>query len=129
MNLSQDQREAVVRISGEYLGRKREIGFSCVDFVRTVYGRIGIEIPLLMPKMLPPVEFNLRREYLLNPPLGEIIFFKDRSDKRLRLWTHLGIVYSVCEIIHCSLFLGEQVVITPIEFMWRRYDFVESVVG
>ena len=127
MNLSQEQRESIIKISIGYLRREREVGFSCVDFVRLVYRQIGIDIPLLMPKLPPPSEINIKREDLGFLPLGEIIFLRDRSDGRPRPWTHVGIVYSPFEIIHCSLFFGGCVVITPIQLIWERYDFVESL--
>lgn len=127
MNLSQEQRELVVRIAYSYLGMKRETGFKCVDFVRLVYSQIGICISLLAPKLPPPGEINIKKDELLSLPIGEIIFFRDRGDRRPRLWTHVGITCSAFEIIHCSLFFGGCVVITPVRSMWERYDFVESI--
>lgn len=127
MNLLQSQRELVVKIAQGYLGKKRRNDFKCIDFVRMVYRGIDIVVPQISPSLFPPKEFNIAKEDLDKPPLGGVIFLRDRGDRRLRTWTHVGIIYSPTEIIHCSLYFGGCVVITPIQSVWERYDFVESI--
>lgn len=125
MNLSAKQRESIARRALSYLGKKREEGFRCVDFVREVYQYVGIEIPPIHTG-IPPKEFNITREDLTNLPLGEIIFFRNMKDQRDRKWTHVAIAVSGAECIHCSYFFGEKVVVSHIDDMLTRYEFAES---
>ena len=125
MKLTIEERKKIVGIAMSHLGRGREEGFRCVDFVREVFRSIDIEIPPLSSGF-PPKEFNIAKEDLVNLPLGEIIFFRNLKDQRGRKWTHVAIAVSSDECIHCSYFFGEKVVVSNINDMLARYEFVES---
>ena len=124
MKLTPAQREAVREAALSQLGRDRTEGFTCVDFVRGVYASIGLAVPFpLVGWMSPPAELNIVQDQLNCLPLGELIFFSRKNDPRKRKWTHVGIALTEREIIHCSQFLGEKVVITDLENMLVDYDF------
>jgi len=123
------KRQAVLAaIIGEtFEGRMRAPDFKCIDFVRIVYRAVGITIPRLGP-WCPPSDFNIGEEELADPPVGHLMFLKDRTDPRTEsAWTHTVIIVPGRKCVHCSLFLGEKVVITPLEELWQRYDFAPSV--
>jgi hypothetical protein len=117
----------IIDTATSYLNHPYSKEFDCVKFVRKVYQTSGIIIPKLDPSP-PPLEFNIQKEQLKNPPIGHIMFLKDREDPRKhRAWTHIVIINSKKSCIHCSLFFGRKVVITPLEEIFKKYDFVESV--
>ncbi len=126
MNLSDFESRRVVKIALSYLGTHRSQTFKCVDFVRKVYKEIGVVIPRLLSSS-PPKEFNITREDLAKPPVGHLIFLKDRNDSRNREWTHVAIILPDNYCIHCSFFYGEKVIIFSLKDLFeKRYDFVES---
>ncbi len=126
MQLTKDQTKRVVEVALSYLDhpyipRK----FECVDFVRAVYANIGI----IMPKFAsysPPVAFNVEIQVVSDLPIGHPIFLRDKHDPRKRAWTHIGIIFSKNECIHCSLFWGRKVVISSFEEIFERYEFAPS---
>ncbi len=126
MNLSIDKRNAILSIVKTYVGAPYSKEFDCVAFVRGVYRQVGIEVPKLR-SFEPPKDFNLSKEQLENPPAGHILFLKDREDPRKhRAWTHVVIILDDKNCIHCSLFFGRKVVVTPLVEIYKRYDYAES---
>lgn len=126
MELTPAQITKILDAAWSLLGRPYADDFQCVDFVRAVYASADITIPRLTSGS-PPEDFNIRKADLRNPPAGYIMFLKDRCDPRKeRLWTHLVIILPLRTCIHCSLFYGEKVVITPLAEIFERYDFAES---
>lgn len=128
MVLTEAEIKKIISTALSYLGHKYENGFDCIGFVRSVYRHIGIDIPLILGTSSPPEEFNIMEDQLCNPPIGHIIFLKDRYDPRKeRVWTHVVIVLSDNRCIHSSIFYGERVSISDLrEIMEKRYDFVPS---
>ena len=126
MQLTTVQCEQVVEIALTYLNQPYRKGFRCVEFVREVYCQIGIHLPILQ-SWAPPQGFNIFKEQLIDPPAGHVMFLRDRDDPRKeRSWTHVVILISKLNCIHCSLFSGEKVVISTLEEIYKRYDFAES---
>ncbi len=126
MKLTTEQVDVVLQIATSYIGHPYGKGFRCVDFVRNVYGHVGIKIPKLTSRV-PPVEYNITKKQLRDPPVGYLIFLKDRGDPRkYRAWTHVVIVMPDHCCIHCSLFFGKKVVISSLSDMYKKYDFAKS---
>lgn len=125
MRLTLTQSEKVVSVALSYLGRSRQKIFCCADFVRAVYRSIGIEIPLLASSA-PPSEFNIKAEDLQNPPIGHLMFLRDRKDRRSRAWTHVAILLPHGRCIHCSYFFGRKVTISTLDEIFECYDFAPS---
>ncbi|HEY0220630.1 MAG TPA: NlpC/P60 family protein [Candidatus Paceibacterota bacterium] len=125
MNLTDEQVRTIVREAKSYLGHKYRPGFKCIDYVRKVYQTAGINIGILGPNS-PPAELNIEKEKLQSPPTGSLIFLRNKTEKRERAWSHLVIVLSNDECIHCSLFIGE-VVTSSFEEIFRKYEFAPSL--
>ena len=126
MNLAINQVQKITEIAQSYIGKPYLPNqFECADFVREVYKRIGIEVPLLA-KSAPPVEFNITTEQLAEPPIGHLMFLKNPKDRRQRSWTHVVIILSRKTCIHCSFFFGKKVVVSTFEEIFQRYEFAES---
>ena len=128
MIVTETQTKKIISVALSYLGHKYEHGFDCIGFVRNVYKHAGIDIPLISGTTFPPEEFNIMEDQLSNPPIGHLIFLKDRYDPRKeRVWTHVVLTLSENECIHSSIFYGEKVSISNLqEIMEKRYDFVPS---
>ena len=126
MYLSDSEVEKVIVIAKSYIGRKREPGFKCVEFVCQVYEEAGITVPRLIPTEFPPQDFCLTKDELTDPPAGRPLFLYNKNDWRPRKWTHLVITLPNHEVVHCSYFFGKKVVITSLEKILEKYDFVES---
>lgn len=127
MNIGATQARDVVIAAKSMLGKRYAPDFRCVDFVRAVYEKIGITIPKIL-NMAPPKDFNIEARQLSHPPIGHIMFLRDRFDTRKhRIWTHVVIIIEGDACIHCSIFYGQKVVKTPLELLYKRYDFVPSI--
>ena len=127
MHLCETDSAKILSVATSYLGHPYSLEFDCIKFVRTVYKEIGIIIPKLY-SYAPPREFNIIREQLLSPPIGHLMFLKDPKDPRKhRDWTHVVIIGVENTCIHCSIFFGEKVVITPLAEIFKTYDFAESI--
>jgi len=126
MNISKKQAERVVHVANSYVNTPYSNNFRCVDFVRRVYTEVGIVIPLLKNQP-PPIELNIKIEELDNPPVGHLMFLRDRSDPRkYRIWTHVVIISENNTCIHCSIFYGNKVTVTKLPDIFQRYEFVSS---
>ncbi len=128
MSINSKKRRKIVDEALSHLDRIQGDDFKCVDFVREVYAACGITIPKISPTLAPPRKFNTTIDKLKNPPIGIIVFLKDRFDLRInRTWTHLIISIGNGECVHCSKFYGGKVTISNIqEILEDRYDFVPS---
>jgi hypothetical protein len=126
MNLTPEQAEIIVSEALAYLDRSYEEGFTCLDFARTIYKTIGIEIPKLWAGEPPPRWFNVDSEELAEPPIGHIVFLRRKQTKAERCWTHVVIVLPERRCIHCSHFFGGKVCISSLEKVFALYDFVPS---
>ena len=126
MKLTQEQVEIIISESISHIGRPYSNDFDCVKFIRIVYEKAGIEIPLLKSH-LPPKELNISKEQITNPPVGHLMFLKDPCDPRKhRSWTHIVIILTKQSCVHCSLFFGRKVVISTFREIFERYNFVEN---
>ncbi len=122
MVLSNKISDLIVNISHEYLGRKFNLNsFNCVHFVREVYAKVGIILPLLNRYGIPPREFHLLEEEFAHMPIGHSVFFKRRTGHSTRSWTHMAIVFSEDTLVHCTRNLGEGVVLTPKSVFMETY--------
>jgi len=113
----------ILEIATEYLGRDFDYEkFNCVHYVREVYFRVGIVLPILVRGEYPPPDFHLSHEEFSLMPLGHSVFFKRKTSMSDRYWTHVGIIFSTSEIIHCSWIFGDKVVITSLPEFFEVYD-------
>lgn len=126
MYLSEEVRRKIIETALTFLGQPYSPSFNCIDFVREVYARVGIQIPKISPQITPR-RCNILREDLKDPPFGHIIFLRDLQDDRPRSWTHVGILLPEKKCIHCSLFFGQKVVISALDELFKRYHFAESI--
>lgn len=128
MFLSKDISDRIVSSAYCYLGWPFDWEkFNCVHFVRQVYYDVGIELPLLIRKNFPPAEFHLFSEEFVLMPIGHIVFFKRKESKVNRLWTHVAIIVSSNELIHCTRHLGNGVVITPKQEFMKVYYITPKI--
>ncbi len=123
MELTDKQAQVILLESEKLINKKREPDFTCVDFVRQVYKKARIEIPLIGPNKTPE-KFNINESQLQNPPLGRLVFMKKKVTSKSRYWTHVGIIFTRTQLIHCSNMFGKKVCITELEEIWKHYDFV-----
>lgn len=126
MDLTSRKVQRIITAARPLLGRAYSANFSCVDFVRAVYGEIGLRIPPLNGYRPPPVKLNIPRVGAVLNRVGHLIFLRRRHDPRDRYWTHVAIVWPKASCIHCSRFFGGQVVVTPLTEVFEKYDFVPS---
>lgn len=104
----------IITTARRYLGSPYQDDFTCLDFVRTVYAKHGFTVP--------PIELNLQAKDLENPPIGFVLYLRRRGYSGDRRWTHVTIVVSATECIHCSHYFGDKVVITPLKDVLSFYD-------
>jgi cell wall-associated NlpC family hydrolase len=126
MKLSKEVRECVSILSLKYLGKKHDSSFSCVDFVRSVYREVDINIPILGPYLPPPVLFNITKEDLSAWEHGYVIFLTRCGYVGKRTWTHLGITLPKGNIIHSSHYFDGEVSVNSQEEIFSFYQYVPS---
>jgi hypothetical protein len=127
MVLSKTMSAQIIRSASQHIGRPFVYEtFNCVHFVREVYLLVGIHFPLLPPMDFPPSEFHLTAAELESKPLGHSFFLKRKEGRRLRIWSHVAIIYSPNEVIHCTRHSGEGVTVTPMSQLFVLYDLAQS---
>jgi cell wall-associated NlpC family hydrolase len=120
----------IITCARTYLGKPFDYErFNCVHFVRSVYRDAGIEIPLLPRDGFLPDEFNLTRDEFADMPLGHTAFFKRKATTSARSWSHMAIIVSSTELIHCTRHVGRGVVITPVAEFIEIYNLVPKDVS
>lgn len=128
MNLSKETSELIVQTAKAYLGREFDLAtFNCVHFVREVYQQVGIVLPLLARYDIPPSEFHLSEEEFALMPVGHCVFFKRKNTRLNRHWTHVAIVFSADDLIHCTRNIGRGVVVTSKEAFLEIYQLSRVV--
>jgi cell wall-associated NlpC family hydrolase len=111
----------IVTAACSYLAQPYSRGrLDCVHFVITVYHDVGIEIPRFGGVGYPPDDFHLSAHEFYLMPIGHSVFFKRKASLSNRIWTHMAIIVSSDELIHCSRHFGDRVVIT------QKAEFVET---
>jgi cell wall-associated NlpC family hydrolase len=126
MELSQEKREAVVAIALEYLDREWGDHFNCITFVREVYRKVCVDVPLIYSHVPPPKECNISADGLDCWHEGLILFLKRKGYTGSRTWTHVGITMPSGRLIHCSDYFGKRVSITQKEEIFTFYQYVPS---
>ncbi|MDD5165257.1 MAG: hypothetical protein PHG25_01840 [Candidatus Pacebacteria bacterium] len=120
MILSPSLSNSIVTIAHNYLGKPFDWHtFHCVHFVIEVYREAGIEMPAFTDAGYPPTDFHLSPEEFNLMPVGHSVFFKRRANTSNLIWTHMAIIASPNELIHCSRFFGCKVTVTS------KIDFLE----
>ncbi len=123
MKLSSSERACIVARAKSYISKPFNYRrFNCVHFVREVYDYVGIILPPLPPYDYPPSDFHLSEEDLAVMPIGHIIFLKRKEEVTSRFWTHVALIYSHTEFIHCSRYIGNSVNIVSIKQMFAVYQ-------
>ena len=121
--------QRIVTIAHMYLGRPYDYKtFDCIHFIVGVYREVGITIPRFGAQGYPPPDFNLTPEEFLGKPLGSTIFLKRKATTSDRIWTHMVMIASPTDFIHCSRFFGNLVLLTPIETVLEYYYHVPKFV-
>ena len=126
VKFKEEQVIKIINKAASYLDRPYKKGFACLDFLRLVYRAVGIEIPRLWSGEPPPQWININSEEAVNPPIGHIMFLRRRETKTTRYWTHVIIILSERECIHCSYYFGGKVCISLLEKIFALYDFAPS---
>jgi cell wall-associated NlpC family hydrolase len=122
MFISKTLAGSITTYASSYIGRPYDFdAFNCIHFVRQVYGNVGINFPLLDKRLFPPELFHLTPANFCLMPIGHSVFFKKRKSTLSRTWTHVAIIFSDSELIHCSRGFG-QVVITSVRDFLEVYD-------
>lgn len=124
MKLSKKQIRIILREAEKLLGKNRKPDFTCVDFVREVYLKADIKLPLINPDKIPALFPNLSQSEIDGDALGKILFLKKKTTDKARVWTHVGIIFSENELVHCSKMFGNQVCTTPIQEVLEHYEIV-----
>jgi|GEM_PF-1966257 len=123
MYLSKNQSDQIIDVAYSYLGKPFDFEkFNCVHFVREVYFKVGINLPLLVRKYLPPADFHLSSVEFALMPVGHTVFFKRKESKLDRSWTHVGIIVGPDKLIHCTRNLGDGVVVTEKSQLMEVYS-------
>jgi hypothetical protein len=106
--------DRIVSVAVNHIGRPFDRNdFCCVHFVADVYDSVGIEIPKLDRMGFPPSRLHLSEDEFKEMPIGHSAFFRRKASLSKRHWTHVALVYSDTELIHCSLHIDGCVTITP----------------
>jgi len=122
MVLSETASDLVIRAAHQHLGRSYVWQtYDCVNFVVDVYRQANIEMPVIDKTGSPPVGFHLSADEFGSMPLGHSIFLKRKASLSDRIWTHVAIIVSQHEVIHCSRHFGRKVVVTPVKEFLRVY--------
>ena len=113
MNITAPVSDRIVSTAQDYIGRPFDYEkFNCVHFVIEVFASAGIVLPLLERTGFPPKDFHLSSEEFRCMPVGHSVFFKRKASTSSRIWTHVAIIHSKDELIHCTRRLGGKVVVT-----------------
>src|ERR1035437_2304024 len=125
MVLSTSMSNRIVSVALKYVGRSFDYEkFNCVHFVRVVYSNAGIELPLIRRDDYPPTDFHLSADKFDSMPIGHSVFLKRKTSLSTRPWTHIAIIISSYELIHCSRHCGKGVVITSKIVFMETYALV-----
>lgn len=128
MILTPDVSRRIITVAQGYLNRSFDYhNFNCIHFVREVYGLVGITLPLINREGLPPAKFHLSEIEFRKMLLGHSVFFRRKSSMSPRLWTHVAIIFSESELIHCSLFFGKKVVVTSVDEFFKIYSLTPEL--
>jgi cell wall-associated NlpC family hydrolase len=120
MVFSVSMSDRIISVARKYVGRSFDYeNFNCVHFVRETYQNVGINLPRLERNLYPPADFHLSSEEFVLMPIGHSVFFRRKSTLSNRVWTHVAIIISSDELIHCSCHCGKGVVVTV------RSEFLE----
>ncbi len=112
----------IITVAKSYLGTPFDFErFNCVHFVRSVYEAAGIELPILNRNGFPPKDFHLSREEFDLMPVGHSVFLRRKESTLCRVWTHVAIITSTDELIHCSRNCGNGVMLTEKEKLLEVY--------
>ena len=127
MILTETMSNRIVTEAYSYLNQPFDYhNFNCVHFIRKAYKSAGIEFPILSRKLYPPKNFNLSDKEFLQMPLGQCTFFKRKATVSDRIWTHVAIIFSSEEMIHCTRHFGNKVTITAKEEFLGVYQFISN---
>ncbi len=114
--------QRIVAASSAYIGKPFCYStYNCIHFVRNVYSDVGIIFPLVERYGLPPQEFHVSPEVFMTMPHGHSVFFKRKESQVQRYWTHVGIIFDLHHVIHCTRHTGKGVVVTPVEEFLKTY--------
>ena len=115
----------IVNISISYLDTPFDLErFNCVHFVRKVYKTVGVTLPLLCGHDFPPKEFHLTEQEFNLMPVGHSVFFRRKLSPSNRVWTHVAIIISDSQLIHCTRHCGMGVVCTEKKEFLEIYSLV-----
>ena len=103
------------------------LNFNCVHFVRVVYESVGIRFPILRKEVVPPRNFHLSESEFYCMPIGHSLFFYRKESSLVRPWTHVAIIISPTEMIHCTRNLGDGVTVTSRDEMLEKYYLAKCV--
>lgn len=125
MQLTPDLSSRIITTALTYLNHPYDfINFDCVRFIIRVYKEVGITIPIFGGAGFPPAEFHLSEEEFAQKPIGHSVFFRRKANTTDRIWTHMVLILSPDELIHCSSRFGGKVVITPWKDLFELYSHV-----
>ena len=115
-SLTLPDRIRITEIAASFLGTPRRSDFKCIEFVREVYRRAGIN---------RYSDFqNITLDQKAKPPFGETITLLEKGVTNKR-WSHIVIAFPFNQAIHMSYYWGEKVTLTPWEVIWERYDLAK----
>ena len=127
MVLTKDISDRIIIIAHSYLDRPFDYEkFNCVHFVREVFCSIRINLPLLERSGHPPEEFHLSIDEFKLMPIGHSVFFRRKATASNRIWTHVAIIASSNELIHCTRRFGGKVVVTRIDEFLEVYALAHN---
>jgi hypothetical protein len=114
MNITKEKSQHIIRTAEKYLEKPFDYWvYNCVHFIIDVYENNGIILPNIERYGYPPIGYHVIGEQFNSMPIGQSVFFKRKANTSNRIWTHVAIIYSNNELIHCSRHFGNKVVTTP----------------
>jgi hypothetical protein len=127
--LSKSVSDLIIARAYQDLGRSYDLRtFDCVRYVVSVYRDVGIEIPQFGSRGLPPADFHLSAEEFAVKPIGHTVFLRRKANTSDRLWTHMVIIVSPDELIHCSSRFGNKVVVTRWDDLFELYSLAPKYI-
>jgi hypothetical protein len=123
--ITEDQKIKIAEIGFSLIGEKYVKGYRCHDFIRRVFGEVGMSTNFYDYSMLPS------KEIWEEAAVGNLMFLHRKETKSTNKITHIGIILPNHKLLHYSRWMGAEriyeVLCSSFEEIFKIYDFVEPI--